>query len=205
MTKQISTRRETVYQAAELAADAIGAEADEKRPHLRIVTSGTGYDEFWVNMMPLVCGDAVTGQTDLTGFLGALLDDYPEVVALQRFILKACKGVAASDSNDFGVSDFTRPDVHAIADNIGNRHFPGALGEQYVEAVLPGERVAAEAGDETDGIDRRMDFDMTAQVKTSWDAWPTPSPSAIGEARALIAVRLDSETLDGQLRIVHTA
>ena len=205
MTKQISTRRDIVYQAAERAADAIGAEACEQREHLRIVTSGTGYDEFWVNMMHKVCPDHVTGQTDLTGFLGALLDDYSEVVALQRFILKACKGVAASDSNDFGLSDFTRPDVHAIADNAGNRHFPGALGEQYVEAVLPGERVAAEAGDETDGIDRRMDFEMTAQVKTSWDTWPSPSPSDIGEARALIAVRLDSETLDGQLRIVHTA
>ena len=204
---QEMTERDRIEgEAVALSSAELEATVDPNDPYRRYVTSsGTGYAESWGNMMTNSVG-RVNTLTDIQGYLADLIRQSESLsVAISTFVCDAFEGIFASPSNGFTRADVTHNDVHALTVNVCSRHLLGALSEAYTERRFPGDVQPEQDGDESRGIDRRMEFDVTVQAKASWDSFPTPAASAIREADVLVAIRVDSETLDCSMRIVATA
>jgi hypothetical protein len=167
------------------------------------------YVEYYPNFLPSGAPDSygVTGTTDATRYFRELWSEGGLLPGFVRFASTALEGLFASDRNPFAHSDLTHPDVRRLVDAIAARHLPAALSEAYVGERFPGRVLPQQDDDERSGIDLRVvagGEELTFQVKSSWERFPSPAPSRARDAEVLVAVRV-SDDLTCELQVVWSA
>jgi hypothetical protein len=167
------------------------------------------YVEYYSNFLPSGAPDSygVTGTTDATQYFRDLWSEGGLLSGFVRFASTALEGLFASASNPFAHSDLTHSDVRRLVDAIAARHLPGAIAEVHAGERFPGRVLPQQDDDERAGIDLRIvagGEELTFQVKSSWESFPSPSPSAARDADVLVAVRV-SDDLTCELQVVWSA